>query len=65
MLIGYHLDTNAILATPLKNIHVGKITEVWRILIEKFATTGVTPITYVMDNKALWDLKKTMKEEHV
>ena len=65
MLIGYHFDANKVLATPLKNRHTRTITEAWIIINEKFTAAKVTPNTYVMNNKASWDLKKAMKEKHI
>ena len=65
MLIGYHYTASAILVIPLRNRHAGTITEVWRILNEQFATAGVNPNTYVMDNEASWNLKESTKEKYI
>ena len=50
LLIGYHYDGNAIIATPIKNRHAAIITTAWKHLHSKFTAAGVPPSTYVMDN---------------
>ena len=56
LFICYRFDANKILARTLKTRYAETITEVWRILNNKFSASGVTTNTYLMDNEASWDL---------
>ena len=55
-MIGYHYDTNCILATPLKNRKGSTIAEVWQSLYNSFKKSGVLSSTYILDNQILKDL---------
>ena len=45
ILVGYHYDANAILATALKNRQAASITAAWKNLNKKFQHAGVIPST--------------------
>jgi len=56
ILVAYHFDANLIKAVPLKNRRGQVITEAWEQLHNEFATAGVAPKTYVLDNEKSKDL---------
>ena len=49
LLIGYHYDTNCILALPLKDRTATSITKMWIKLHNIFKKAGATPSMYVLD----------------
>ena len=60
ILVGYHYDANAILATPLKSRCAGDITNAWELLHNQVSKAGVAPTLYIVDNKANMTLKNAM-----
>ena len=60
LFIGYHFDTNTILATPIKNKRAETITVAWKDQNEKFKRAGIEPRTYIMDNEASKNLKDAL-----
>ena len=63
--VGYHYDSNAILAEPLKNRTASEITKTWKIINNKCAQAGVQPNTYVLDNDISNDLRQTFTNQQV
>ena len=60
ILVGYHYDANAILATPLKSRRAGDITDAWELLHNQVDKAGVAPTLYIADNEANMTLKNAM-----
>ena len=60
ILVDYHCDGNDILAEPLKNRTVATIKEYWDSSNNKFATVGIQPRTYILDNEASQNLKNSI-----
>ena len=52
ILIGYHPDSNAILAKTVKNRTSSTLTSAWEQLHSRFQKAGVAPKTYVLDNES-------------
>ena len=65
ILVAYHYDSNAILATAIKNRQAATITSAWKNLNSQFAKAGAQPTTYIMDNEASTDLKDALQEEQI
>ena len=57
IMVGYHYDSNAILAIPIKNRTASVITAAWEELHSKFTTAGVSQHTYILDNEISVTLK--------
>ena len=60
LLVGYHFDANAILATPIKNRQAGTIADAWQKQQNKFTVAGIAPHIWVLDNEASQELKNAM-----
>ena len=56
----YDYDSNAILTLPLQSRNGLEMKNAWITLHNKLNKSGVTPNTYIMDNKANADLKQTI-----
>lgn len=65
ILIGYHYDSNAILAVPIKNRNASVITAGWKELHDQFTTAGVAPTTYILDNEVSATIKDAFKTAKV
>ena len=65
ILVGYHYDSNAILAEPVKNRTAEVLTKGWKALNAQFSKAGVQPTTYIMDNEISKELKNAMAKEEV
>ena len=63
--IAYNYDGNAILAEPIRNRTAPVITEAWKKLHNTFATAGVAPLTYVLDNEISSTLKQAFQQHTV
>ena len=64
-MVGYYYDANHIRAILIKNRRGLTITEVWEELYKIFAKVGISPNTYVLDNKVLKDLLETFKRYNI
>jgi hypothetical protein len=65
ILVAYHYDANAVLATALKNKSKEEIKRGWEELNTKCEVAGVKPKTYVMDNEASAELKQAMLMKNI
>ena len=65
ILVGYHYDSNAILAEPLKNRTASEITKTWKIINSKYAQAGMQPNTYVLDNEISNELRQAFHKQQV
>ena len=62
LLVGYHYDTNCILALPLKDRTSTSITKMWSKLHDIFKQAGHTPSTYVLDNEISQEFTQTLEK---
>ena len=62
LLLVYNYDANAILVEPLKNRQAKTIADGWENINQKFATAGVQPNTYVLDNEVSNTLNKAFEK---
>ena len=60
ILVGYHYEANAILATPLKSSLAGDITDAWELLHNQVAKAGVAPTLYIVNNESNMTLNNAM-----
>ena len=65
IMVGYHYDANAILATALKNRQAATITEAWTTLNKQFQSAGCTPSTVIVDNEASQHLKNAFQTDAI
>ena len=65
ILVAYHYDSNAILATPLKSKQAAEITRGWNELNDQCSQAGIQPNTYILDNEASAELKTAMKKKGI
>ena len=65
ILIGYHPDSNAILAKAVKDRTSSTLTSAWEQLHSRFQKAGVAPKTYVLDNECSQDLLTAFEKEKV
>ena len=64
LLIGYHYDTNCILALPLKDRTATSITKMWSKLHNIFKQAGQNPSTYVLDNEISVEFTQTLQQNN-
>ena len=64
-LIAYHYDANDILAESIKNRQAKTITQVWTKINNKFASAGIHPYTYIMENEASNHLKAALIKKDI
>jgi hypothetical protein len=57
-----HIDSNAILAEPMKNRTAGKMIRAYQALLDRLQTAGVTPKRHILDNKCLEEFKATIRK---
>ena len=62
LLVGYNYYANAILVEPLKKRQAKTIAEGWENINQQFATSGVQPHTYVLDNEVSNTLKRASEK---
>ena len=62
LLVIYNYNFNAILVVPLLKIQAKIIVYGWEKINQKFATAGVQPRTYVLDNEVSNTLKYSFKK---
>ena len=60
ILIAYHVDSNAILGTSVKNKQANTLKQAWLRLHYKLALSSNTPNTWILDNEPSGDLQYTM-----
>ena len=65
LLVGYHYDSNAILAQPLKNREALTITKTWKEMNQRFYIAGVQPNTYIMDNECSATLRHALIKNRI
>ena len=61
----YHVDTNSILARPLKSRSAGEITTTYNALYEYLAQRGFKTTMHKLDNECPTLLKDSMREKDV
>jgi hypothetical protein len=57
-----HIDSNAILAEPMKNCTAGEMIRVHQALLDRLQTAGVVPKGHILDNKCLEEFKATIRK---
>ena len=65
LIIVYDYDSNAILHQPLKNRTASELTTAWKLIHDKLAVGGSTPLLYILDNEFSTELEEKMKENNV
>ena len=63
VLVGYHYDTNCIIAEPLRNRTTGAITQAWNKLIQVFEQEGIESNTYIMDNETYGEFMRALNDK--
>ena len=61
ILIGYHYDSNCIIAHPVKKRTAQVLTTAWKNLHHKFSKAGTAPEVWVMDNEISSELKTSFE----
>ena len=62
LLVRYNYDANEILVEPPKNRQAKIIADGWENINQQFATAGVQPHTYLLDNEVFNTLKKSFEK---
>ena len=62
IMVAYHYDANAILATPVKNCKARTLADAWTLLNKKFELCGIQPESYVIDNECSQLLKDAFQK---
>ena len=62
LLVGYNYDDNSILVELIKTRQANNISDKWEKINQQFATSGVQPHTYVLDNEVSNTLNKVFEE---
>jgi hypothetical protein len=57
-----HIDSNAILAEPMKNCTAGEMIRVYQVLLDRLQTAGVVPKRHILDNECLEEFKATIRK---
>ena len=65
ILIGYHPDSNAILAKAVKNRTAATLTSAWKTLHSRFQKSGVAPKTYILDNECSNELATAFDDNEI
>ena len=65
ILVGYHYDANAILATALKNRQAAIITDAWQKINRHLQSAGCKPSTVFVDNEASQHLKNAFAADNI
>ena len=63
--MAYHHDGNIILVIPLNRRTAAEVTRGWKVFNEKFATVGIEPSAYIVDNEANILLKSVMTKRNL
>ena len=61
ILIGYHYDSNCIIAHPVKKRTAQVLTTAWKNLHHTFAKAGTAPKVWVLDNEISSELKTSFE----
>ena len=65
VLVAYHYDANAILATPVRNRQKETLVTAWSTLNRRFSAAGVQPTTYIMDNECSDDMRNALEKQKI
>ena len=65
VLIAYHVDSNTIIDTPVKNRQANTLKQVWLDLHNQFTVSTSTPNIWILDNETSADLLFTMVKHKV
>jgi hypothetical protein len=57
-----HIDSNAILAEPMKNRIAGEMIRAYQALLDRLQTAGVMPKRHILDNKYSEEFKATIRK---
>ena len=60
ILIAYHVDSNTILGTPVRNKQAKTIKQAWLHLHNKLSFSSNKPNTYILDNETSGETKSTI-----
>lgn len=65
IMVSYHYDANSILAEPLRDRTAASLTQAWKKFHDVYASAGVAPTVYVMDNEFSNDLKQAFDKHSI
>jgi hypothetical protein len=65
IMVGYHYDSNSILAKPMKDRNAASMVTVWNELHQIYKKAAVAPHIYILDNEFSQELRSAMEGEKV